>query len=252
MKALFLNSKLDLCDKTEDGQRIPHHFGNKNRILTNLKKYIKSYNHMLLIASDADNIEEGLIHAQYIIESFNLTLPFKKYTLLDSSNKAEAQKLVQSADLIYIMGGHVPTQNKFINEINLKDILRDYDGVIIGTSAGCMNSAEIVYSPPELEGEGYDKNFQRFLHGLGLTKINIFPHYDKVKDDMLDGRRLIDYAIDDSKKIPILLLNNTSYVVQVDGKMKLYGKAFKLYQKKIVPLCENGRRVEINNKLDVL
>ena len=49
MKALFLNSKLDLYDKTEDGQRIPHHFGNKNRILTNLKKYIKNYNHMVLI-----------------------------------------------------------------------------------------------------------------------------------------------------------------------------------------------------------
>ena len=42
-----------------------------------------------------------------------------------------------------------------------------------------MNSADIVYSQPEEEGEAVDPAYQRFLTGLNLTKTNLLPHYQE-------------------------------------------------------------------------
>ncbi len=56
-------------------------------------------------------------------------------------------------DVILLGGGHVPTQNAFMERIGLKERLRKYEGLIIGWSAGSMNCAEIVYAAPKLEGE---------------------------------------------------------------------------------------------------
>ncbi len=59
--------------------------------------------------------------------------------------------------------------------------------VVLGISAGTMNSADIVYAQPELEGESIDSAYQRFLRGLDLTKCMIIPHYQDIKDQILDG-----------------------------------------------------------------
>ena len=67
----------------------------------------------------------------------------------------------------------MPTANAFINELNLKELLKDYNGVIIGASGGAMNMADHVYCIPEVEGEHSDPNFNRYLNGLGLTDINV-------------------------------------------------------------------------------
>ena len=78
--------------------------------------------------------------------------------------------------------------------------MRSFDGVLVGISAGTMNSAEVVYAQPELEGEATDPNYQRFLPGLGLTKKMILPHYQMLKDEVLDGLRVMeDIAYPDSQ-----------------------------------------------------
>ena len=62
----------------------------------------------------------------------------------------------------------------------------------MGISAGHMNCAEIVYAQPEMPGEAVDPDYRRFIPGLGLTKYNILPHYQAVKDDYVDGMRLFE------------------------------------------------------------
>ena len=60
--------------------------------------------------------------------------------------EAELQAVLErnGTDLIILAGGHVPTQNRYFQEINLKSLLKNYQGVILGISAGTMNSAETV------------------------------------------------------------------------------------------------------------
>ena len=73
--------------------------------------------------------------------------------LLDYRNINEFDELFSKANIIYLPGGHTPTEMKCFNELKLKDKLKGFNGLIIGTSAGSMNMAKTVYAPPEFEGE---------------------------------------------------------------------------------------------------
>ena len=175
----MLTSYLDLYDKNEFDDKIPKNFGNLNQVLDNIKKYVKKYDNLLFIASDEYDTEKTDSYANAAFESFNLTLPFKNYYILDCRTEDKIDELLANADLIFLSGGHVPTQNKFFNNINLREKIKNTNAFIIGGSAGSMNMADIVYAIPELEGESDDPNFQKYLKGLGLTNINIYPHFDE-------------------------------------------------------------------------
>ena len=79
-------------------------------------------------------------------------------TMLDRRNAGRAAALVKRADWVVMCGGHAPTQNRFIHEIGLRELLKDFPGVILGCSAGSMNCAEWVYSHPEFNGR--NRNFR--------------------------------------------------------------------------------------------
>ncbi len=56
--------------------------------------------------------------------------------MLDRRNAHKAAELVHDADWIILCGGHVPTQNRFLHEIHLKELLAGFDGLVMGCSAG--------------------------------------------------------------------------------------------------------------------
>ena len=72
--------------------------------------------------------------------------------MLDSRNADDAAELVAQSGVILLSGGHVPTENAFFASMDLRDLLADFDGVIIGISAGSMNCADTVYAQPEEPG----------------------------------------------------------------------------------------------------
>lgn len=240
----ILTSYIDLWDKDEYGNRFSKNFGNQNKILDNIKKNVKKYESFLFVASDEYNSEVTDIYANLTFESFDKTLPFKNYFILDSRTENIADELIQKADLIFLCGGHVPTQNKFFN-INLKEKIKNTDALIIGGSAGAMNMANIVYCPPELEGEAIDSSFKKEYIGLGLTNINVFPHYDEIKDDIVDGVHVFnDIVLPDSYKYTIYAINNGSYIL-IDDKNYIYGEAYLVKDGKIEKINDNDKIITI-------
>ena len=148
-------------------------------------------------------------------------------TMLDRRNSSQVQALVQQADWIILCGGHVPTQNKFINDIGLKDLLKGFDGLAMGCSAGSMNCADVVYSHPEMPGEAADPSYRRWLRGLGLTQIQIIPHYYQVRGMKLDGRRLFeDVLFLDSWRHTFYTFPDGGYILCKDGRQTLHGTAW--------------------------
>ncbi len=238
---LFLTSALDTYYKDENGNRIPQKFSNFNGIVDNLKKYIKKYDNFLFVASDENEFEITESYFNTVKQSFALTLPFKNYQLLDGRTKLETKTLVENADLIFLCGGHVPTQNRFFQNINLPKIIKNTNTVVLGGSAGSMNCADIVYCPPELEGEGLDKNFKRYFKGLGLTNINIFPHYNDIRYEKIDGlENEKDILIPDSFHSPIIAYSDGAYILQVNGKASIYGEAYEFKNGKKSLICKNN------------
>ena len=55
MNTVILTSCLDLYEKDENGNKIPHNFGNKNGILDCLKKELKNNNNFLFVARGLDD-----------------------------------------------------------------------------------------------------------------------------------------------------------------------------------------------------
>ena len=153
---------------------------------------------------------------------------FSDFQILDRRNQSEAQMLIWKSDFIILSGGHVPTQNAFFQDIGLRDLLRDYQGVVLGISAGTMNAADRVYIQPEEPGESVPE-FCRFAEGLGITDINVLPHYQMVKDNYLDGRRLFeDITFADSWGECFYVFVDGTYLLVEDGRTTLYGQAYRL------------------------
>ena len=229
MKTLILTSCLDLYYKDNEGNRIAQNFGNENGILDTIKNENICYGNFLFVSN---GFEDKDVEEYYKItcESFELTLPFKNYNILNHASKNNAKNLVENADFIFLCGGHLPTQNKFFNDINLKEIIKDSHALIVGGSAGSMNCAEVVYCPPEIEGESEDINFNRHLLGLGLTNINVLPHYDVFKNYILDNKDYINEIIlPDTYKNKVIALVDGSYIVIKDNISKVYGENYLMF-----------------------
>ena len=76
------------------------------------------------------------------------------------------------------------------------------------------------------------------------TNINIFPHFQKLKDDYLDGLRLIeDITFADSMGHEILALNDGSYIMLNDGQATLYGEAYMIKDGQQMQICKEGENI---------
>lgn len=203
----------------------------------------------LYICSDPDSGEftDAIAAAQG--EALERTgFAFSDYDVLDGRNAEDAADLVANAQLIILAGGHVPTQNAFFQDIGLRELLQDYDGVLMGISAGSMNCADVVYSHPELEGEALDPDYERFLPGLGLTDVNIIPHYNTVAGTELDGLDLFeDIAIPDSVGHAFLVLPDGSYVLSRDGREQLHGEAWLIHDGVMEKISEDEDVVSLDD-----
>ena len=199
----------------------------------------------LFICSDPDQPSLTYGFAEDMAGSFGeIGVTFTAAEVLERENQDRCGELVGRADLIFLVGGHVPTQNEFFQEIDLREELRNWDGVLVGVSAGSMNAAGVVYAQPEEPGEAIDPDYQRWLTGLGLTKHNTIPHYNQDKDWLLDGLRLYeDITYADSMGRQFYALVDGSYILGQDGREELWGEAC---------LIENGTLTQLSRENEII
>lgn len=173
---------------------------------------------------------------------------FSGFTVLDRRNQDDTKALVQKADLLLFAGGHVPTQNRFFQQIALRDALEGFDGVILGVSAGSMNCSEVVYAPPELKGEALDPGYPKYYSGLGLTKAILIPHYQILKTDIVDGLRLMeDIAYPDSMGRRFLAFIDGSYIYldTASGREEICGESYIIENGVLTPFSVSGEVVPL-------
>ena len=201
----------------------------------------------LYIASDPDDIEKTDFYAgemRAIMERSGLR--FSSFIILDSRNDEQTEELVMQAELIVLAGGHVPTQNAFFQKIGLRKIISGFNGVIMGISAGTMNAADIVYAHPERQGEALMPREARFLHGLGLTKAMVLPHFQENRNDILDGlRTLEDIAFPDSYGRTFYALVDGSWIHTCCGHTTLYGEAYAISNGVMTQILQAGESMTL-------
>lgn len=216
-----------------------------NGFVDKLMREIPNPAHGLFVSASPSEIEQTEAIAQGMKESVaEAGANFLSFHALHHGNMDRAAELVSQADFIVLSGGHVPTQNRFIQQISLPALMQGFQGVVMGISAGSMNCASTVYSIPELDGETLDPFYHRFLAGLGLTQTMIIPHFQKLRHYVLDGKRMVqDIAFVDSMNRRFYCLPDGSYIFRKGAREELHGPAW---------LIHNGTLSVANHEGEVL
>ncbi len=230
----FLTSR---TDEAETGRLNP-----ANGFVEELRRRFPPECRALFVCSDPDDREATDYYAGLLKKRFeDAGFGFRSFRSLDGRNEEQTAELIGGSDLLIFAGGHVPTQNRFFRKIGLRGLLEGFAGLVVGNSAGSMNSADTVYAQPELEGEAVDPGYQRFLPGLGLTKTMLLPHYQRVKDDVLDGLRVFeDIAYPDSVGRTFYAIPDGSWLLVEAGREELRGEAYRIRDGAIAQVSADG------------
>ena len=216
-------------------------FSNLNGFVDRIRGCLPPNPRCLYICSEPTRTDMNCYYGADMFMAFaNSGIHFSAYQVLDGHNAHQATQLVEEANLVILTGGHVPTQNAFFQKIGLRELLQNYPGVVMGISAGSMNSADVVYSQPEEPGES-DPAFARFLPGLGLTTVQVLPHYQKVRNMRVDGLRLYeDITYADSMGHTFYALPDFSYIVDDGCFATLFGEGYRIHNGILERLTSHG------------
>lgn len=187
----FLTSNLNHYHK-ENGNKIANEVDNTNGLVDQIKQYLKATSSILFISADSKDTEKVIQYSNLLFVALKLSgISFNEYNILYEDTKNKAKELVNKADFIFLSGGDTYIQNCFFNEINLKELLKNFDGIVMGQSAGSINMATNVFNSPEEKEESEPIYFE----GLGLTELNIEPHFN------LDSTNFNEYENYQTKSI---------------------------------------------------
>lgn len=177
-----------------------------------LSKELPNNSNITFIASSFDNYETNDLYYINMIRFFNkINIYFNKTYLIDNRlNKQEAQELILKSNIIYIMGGIPQSEMNSIKEYDLIDSIKNFDGTVIGVSAGSINmNKNICYVEENNEIVEYQ--------GIGLVDYNIAPHLDFNNIDYLKEIFRV------SKIRRTIALPNETFIVVEDNKETIYG-----------------------------
>ena len=245
MKTLFFTSNTKHYHKV-NGKKIPNKIDNTNGIVDQIKERINENNTILYIASNPENSKEIDSYASLFFEGLALSgINFSEYLILDNRTKDNAKEYIKKANVIFLSGGDTYIENEFFKQVHLKELLKNFDGIIIGQSAGSINMAEFVYNSPEEKEESEPIYFE----GLGLSNINIEPHFildtTEFNEMQLYQRK---HLLEESKKRPIYALCDGSHILETNKSITVYGKAFLIKDGSIIQIGKDKEAFHIEIK----
>lgn len=245
-RSVFLTSS-PCDDDVPEGVDLPCIFFERNSFVENLRKCIQPGARLLVVSADPHDHGLNDEMTNTFANCFEYHgMEMSEVNLLDDRTEDHAVELVENSDVILLGGGHVPTQSAFFNRIGLRVLLREFEGVVIGISAGSMNCASIVYAQPECPGESLDPYYRRFMPGLDLADVMILPHYQKVRNYRLDGKRLYeDITFGDSFGREFIAMPDGSYVLVDAEGARLFGEGYRVANGKIQRICNEEESVEL-------
>lgn len=176
--------------------------------VTDLNQWNECYN------SDDGLYYEGIIHPfiQYGVKSENIR--FINYFKDHANDLADA---LLTTDIVYFVGGFPEKTMERLIELDMKEIVENYNGIIMGWSAGAtMQAKEFFISP--------DKHYKEYSEHQGLELINEFAvkvHYNGSSEQIDCIKRYISRTGN-----KVFCLRKKSAIIYDAGGISLLGNAF--------------------------
>ncbi len=248
---LYLTSSVGGYKKV-NGNIVPTQMDNSNGFVDLLKQDVGDNINLTFFASSPAKIEITEKFANALKDSFVLDgFKINNFNIIHNEFKGDIQKTIDNSSVIFFSGGHVGTQNKFFKEINLKDKLSGYNGVVVGQSAGSMNSSRIVYDQPVTEEEFNSGNFQKLKYGLGLTNLTIMPHMNVAKQEELCGITTYKMCLVDSYMFPHYGIVDGGFIREQNGKSVAYGKTVLFKDGNEILICKQKQHKTLESMVNL-
>ncbi len=171
----------------------------------------------VFVASDFSDHEKAEKYCRVILRLFEEKgVSFSSCSVVDLQlSPSQARQEAASADVVWLSGGDTLKQMDYIRKYGLASVLRERNGLTIGMSAGSINMARRVVlardksdNIPELSV--YD--------GIGLVDYNVEPHANQASPEHWEE------IMEASQLAPIYCLWDHSFLLEQDGKLRVFGK----------------------------
>lgn len=200
-------------------------------LVEELRKYIKPNSRVAIIAfsflpSQARNLsqwldlygrEKGMFY-NWLVDPFaEFGVPEEniKFVNYFSDTKLSAAQKIQNADILYFTGGLPDAMMERLYEFELVDVLRAFDGVVLGCSAGAMIQLEEYHITP-------DRDYPLFGYYQGLPWLQDFyveVHYENTQLQ----NSCIQQVLAERRKTVYATTFNQAAIIVDNGVIKLLG-----------------------------
>ena len=229
----------------DNGKNVANKFDNSNGIVDQIKSSLKNNGTILFIPTDINDSSKIDMYSKLLFDGLRLSgITFSNYLVLTKDNMCNIQDYIDISDMIFLSGGNTYSQKKLFDSICLKECLENFDGLVVGQSAGAINMASNVFNSPE----NLDESDPVFFTGLGLCDINIEPHFvnnfsglDKFQQYQVDA------ILSESFNRKIYGQCNGSHIfVDDDDSAMIYGETYLISDGVVSLICKNGECKKID------
>ncbi len=196
--------------------------GFSSEIIIRLKKDLKTKKSVAFIASSPNSYDKndlfvyGNNNVVGMKNHLKKVMNVENVKIIDNRmNREEAKEVILNADVVHLLGGDPFTQLDYIKRNHFDDVLKEYDGILLGTSAGAMNMSKFGYYSKD---EEYPNSF--FYDALNITDVIIDPHFEI--DNMSQKKEAEKF----SKEHTIIGVPNASAIRLENNKLEYIGKCY--------------------------
>lgn len=194
-------------------------------IAKSLREHIVDKSSLVFISSCPYGYEKTELYKDGSIAWFrNIGIEFESVHVIDDrKTETDCAALINNASVIFLMGGTTLLQIEFLQKNSLVSALKQFNGVIMGLSAGAINMAVNSFYSAD---EDYEK--AHIYKGIGLADVSVEPHFSIENKELLDND-----VLPFSEMIDIYAMCDDSAILICDDKRQYYGDIYLVSKGKI-------------------
>lgn len=208
------------------GFSINEHFGKE--VGASFKRYLKDCSNIVFIPGGMGKNDKTDRYVNTDVQWFKeIGVNIKKVEILDLGMDTEVIKnAIDSADILFLMGGDTLQQFDFISRLNIAEKIKNFKGAVVGVSAGAINLGKISVCSKDIE-DGVEET--KMYNGIGRINFTFEPHFEISNKKLLEEEL---YPI--SKELKIYgLTNDAGIIIYGDSKLEtIKGKLYVINKNK--------------------
>ena len=160
------------------------------------------------------------------------SIGFDEYHLISYRvQKEEAQKLIQTASVVFLLGGDTIKQNVFLAHYELGASIKKSNALVMGASAGAINmSAKWLCS----KNFGYEVEESSLYEGISLNNFSVLSHFD-----LENNMALVQNELSTLSQELDIYVSNKDCALRIKGdKIDILGDVFLVSDSEIQKLEE--------------